>query len=74
MSGLNPVKKCCFGPKNRFLRSGGGTNSKKSVFFAIFTHEMGSDSLKNNVFRLAASNYPYFDPSHTSLALQGEKC
>ena len=46
---------------------------QKNAFFAIFAHEMGSKSLKNNVFGLAASNDPYFDPSHTSLALQGEK-
>ena len=46
---------------------------QKDVFFAIFAQKMRSKSLKNNVFGLAASIYPYFDPSHTSLALQGEK-
>ena len=48
--------------------------TRKNAFFAIFAHEMGSQLLKNNVFGLTASNYPYFEPSHTSLALQGEKC
>ena len=44
--------------------------TNKNAFFALFRHQMGSKSLRNTVFLLAASNYPYLDTLPNSLAIR----